>query len=145
MVKILKVKNSGVPKAKDLEDISRTVEVTASNTTNLENIFKYAVVELGRQIAKQWAGKDLVAAAGLAAELNEAVNRAELGFDNNYQFRNLLNNEYNLPYDWTIVDNCGNTKHIDSNDLYEDTVVKFVIHVERKVKDKKSLADLGVK
>jgi hypothetical protein len=143
--KVLVTKAAKIPKAKELKDITKQIEITTDSAEKVAMIFKYAVVELGRQIAKQWSGNGVVSAAGIAAQVNELINDSSVGFANSYQFRNMLSEEYGIQYNWTTVDNCGNLQSVDSGDLYEDTEVRIIIQLERKVKDAKKLADLGIK
>lgn len=145
MFKVVKTHASNAPKASALKDVAKQIEVSTDNTDKISKIFQYAIVELGRQIAKQYNGSNHVAAAGIAAQVHEAISKVESGLDNNYQFRNMMNEEYGFANNWLVTDNCGNQRSMDISDLYEDTEVTLVIQVQRRVKDKKSLAKLGVK
>ena len=145
MFKVVKTHGSNAPKASALKDVAKQIEVSTDDTDKISRIFQYAIVELGRQMAKQYNGSNHVASAGIAAQVYEAISKVESGLANNYQFRNMMSEDYGFSNSWLVTDNCGNQRSMDVSDLYEDTEVTLAIHVQRRVKDKKALAKLGVK
>jgi hypothetical protein len=140
-------KKQGAPRYSDLKDVEIVKSINAGEAHTLADLAGYAVVELGRQLAKSTGNHyrpRLMTSVALASNLEEAVRDLEdykgyhasdkiakfLGFDN---------------HSWSAKTDCGD-RTVDFDDVYESEYeIEVVVYYKRKAKTKECLKQYGIK
>lgn len=136
------------PKYSDLKDVVTQISVENTDLDVLKAMFKYALPEIGRQIAKNngWQGTQLTKAASVSAEIVNKIDQATPIYGN---LRNLI--AEHLGYgvsSWPTGAGAGCYQQVDLEDLYDNHNLEVELHlvITRKPIDKElALKKYGVK
>ena len=147
MAKQTKKLKTGKPRKSDLHDVTLDFSATAESLEALGHITSLSVVEIGRQLAKQYRNReDLMAATRLATDLEQGVAAARSlsGYCSGGSLAEQLGYDGNQV--WTETDKCGNTVRADIDDLFERGLeVTVAVQIRRKLRPAAELAKYGIK
>lgn len=141
------VLKKGAPKLREVKDFDAIYSVDVHDVSALREVFKAAIPQLGRELAKNhgYSNTVLTNATGIAVTMSGTLaSVADAGY---YSQQDELAQAAGYERDsWTVTNKCGDTKRFDWSDLYEPgTEVEVVIRVSKKLKSAKDLAEAGVK
>lgn len=126
------------PKYSDLKDVVTQITVENADLDVLKSMFKYALPEIGRQIAKNqgYNANQLTKAAGISAEIVNKIDQSTPIYGN---LRNLIAEHLGFGVSsWPTGSNPGCYQQVDLEDLYDNHDLEVELHlvITRKPIDK---------
>lgn len=131
------------PKYSDLKDVVTQISVENADLDVLKSMFKYALPEIGRQIAKNngYEATKLTKAAGISAQIVNKIDEATPYYGN---LRTLIAEHLGFGVSsWPTGEGPGCYQTVDLEDLYDNHNLEVELHlvITRKPINK----DLAVK
>lgn len=136
------------PKYSDLKDVVTQISVEDTDLDVIKSTFKYALPEIGRQIAKNngWQGNQLTKAASIASQIVGKIDEATPIYGN---LRNAIAEHLGFGVSsWPTGAGAGCYQTVDLEDLYDNHNLEVELHlvITRKPIDKDlALKKYGVK
>jgi hypothetical protein len=136
------------PKYSDLKDVVTQISVEDTNLEVIKSTFKYALPEIGRQIAKNngYQGALLTKAASISAQIVDKIDTATPLYTN---LRSLIAEHLGYAVSsWPTEAGAGCYQTVDLEDLYDNHNLEVELHlvITRKPIDKDlALKKYGVK
>jgi hypothetical protein len=138
---------AGKPKYSDLKEIVTQVTVSADIET-VKNTFKFALPEIGRQIAKSnnYYGNMLVKASGIASSIVQKIDDVT---PNYHGLRHYLATELGFAeQSWQVDGTAQCYQRVDLEDLYDNHDLEVELHVvvtRKPISKEQALAKYGIK
>lgn len=136
------------PKYSDLKDVVTQISVENTDLDVLKSMFRYALPEIGRQIAKNngYEATKLTKAAGISAQIVSKIDESTPIYSN---LRDLIADHLGYSVKtWPTGAGAGCYQTVDLEDLYDNHNLKVELHlvITRKPIDKDAaLKKYGVK
>ena len=136
------------PKYSDLKDVVTQISVENADLDVIKSTFKFALPEIGRQIAKGngYQGVVLTKAAGISAQIVNKIDEATPFYGN---LRTLIAEHLGFSVgSWPTGEGPGCYQTVDLEDLYDNHNLEVELHlvITRKPIDKElALRKYGVK
>lgn len=136
------------PKYSDLKDVVTQISVENAELDVLKSMFRYALPEIGRQIAKNsgYEANKLTKAAGISAQIVSKIDESTPIYGN---LRNAIAEHLGFGVSsWPTEAGAGCYQTVDLEDLYDNHNLEVELHlvITRKPIDKDlALKKYGVK
>lgn len=137
----------GKPKYSDLKEIVTQITIDTDIET-VKNTFKFALPEIGRQIAKSnnYYGNQLVKASGVASSVVQKIDDVTPVY---HELREFIAKELNFAeQSWQVTGTTQCYTRCDLEDLYDNNNVEVELHVvvtRKPISKEQALAKYGIK
>jgi hypothetical protein len=119
---------TGFPKYSDLKEIVTQVTIADADLDSLRNTFKYAIPEIGRQIAKSngYHMSDLIKASGIASSVVTKIDDVTPPY---HGLREFLSKALGFGEQSWPTKNGQCYQRVDLEDLYDHNNLEVELHV----------------
>lgn len=136
------------PKYSDLKDVVTQISVEDTSVAVITSLFKYALPEIGRQIAKNngWQGNTLTKAASITSQIVSKLDDATPIYGN---LRSMIAEHLGFSVgSWPTGQGAGCYQQVDLEDLYDNHNLEVELHIvvtRKPISKEDALKKYGVK
>lgn len=138
---------TGIPKYSDLKEIVTQITISDTTLESVRDTFKYALPEIGRQIAKGngYHNNDLIKSSNIASSVFTKINDVT---PNYHELRQFLATELGFAEQSWPTRNNQCYQRVDLEDLYDHNNLEVELHIvirRKPISKENAVAKYGLK